>query len=377
MKFLRKFNEHTSYEAEVNVGGDFKIPNVSYCKDVKDIHYNPYNTVEFYVGEITSSEIVKIYTDANNHVDITIDKGNKWYSYVLPKDKGLYKIESGIYNPNYYWWELSIVEKAVVKANISYSYDSNNDKNNGIVPYSTIEASFKGSNTSNVTNMGNMFNRCGKLTSLDVSNFVTSKVTKMNGMFRGCIGLKSLNVNNFDTSNVTNMSSMFDGCSGLTSLDVSNFDTSNVTRIGMFGGCSGLKSLDLSNFVTNNVTSMAGMFSDCSGLTSLDLRNFNTSNVTDMSLMFGRCTSLTSLDLRNFNTSNVTKMEYMFIDCSGLTSLDLSGWDTSKITYMNQMFKGCSKLKTIRMVGCSGATRTKIQNQLTADGITGFTIVTE
>ena len=49
----------------------------------------------------------------------------------------------------------------------------------------------------------------------------------------------------------------------------------------------------------------------------------------------------------------------------------------SKVTNMNSMFSGCSKLKTIRMVGCSGATITKIQNQLAADGITGVTIVTE
>ena len=129
---------------------------------------------------------MKIYTDANNHVDITIDKGNKWYSYVLPKDKGLYKIESGIYNPNYYWWELSIVEKAVVKANISYSYDSNNYKDNGIVPYSTIEASFKGSNTSKVTNMDSMFYNCRGLKSLDLSGWNTSNVTSMDSMFEGC-----------------------------------------------------------------------------------------------------------------------------------------------------------------------------------------------
>ena len=333
-------------------GVDISLPNVSYCEDVKDIHYNPYNTVEFYVGEITQPQTVKIYTDANNHVDITIDKGNKWYSYVLPKDKGLYKIESGIYNPNYYWWELSIVEKAVVKANISYSYDSNNDKNNGIVPYSTTEASFKGSNTSNVTNMESMFNKCIGLTSLDVSNFDTSNVTNMNHMFDNCVNLTSLDVSNFVTSKVTKMNGMFRGCIGLKSLDVSRFNTSNVTRMGdMFDGCSGLKSLDVSNFDTSNVTNMDDMFGDCSGLTSLDLRNFNTSNVTDM--------------------------EYMFIDCTNLATLDLSGWDTSKVTSMNQMFAGCKNLKTIRMVGCSGATRTKIQKQLTADGITGFTIVTE
>ena len=73
MKYINTFKNHASYEEKLNGGVDISLPNVSYCEDVKDIHYNPYNTVEFYVGEITSSEIVKIYTDANNHVDITID----------------------------------------------------------------------------------------------------------------------------------------------------------------------------------------------------------------------------------------------------------------------------------------------------------------
>ena len=77
MKFLRKFNEHTSYEAEVNVGGDFKIPNVSYCKDVKDVHFNPYNLIKFYVGEITEPQTVEIYTDATNHIDVTVSEGKK------------------------------------------------------------------------------------------------------------------------------------------------------------------------------------------------------------------------------------------------------------------------------------------------------------
>ena len=79
MKFLRKFNEHTSYEAEVNVGGqDFEIPNVSYCKDVKDVHFNPYNLIEFYVGEITEPQKVEIYTDdATNHIDVTVSERKK------------------------------------------------------------------------------------------------------------------------------------------------------------------------------------------------------------------------------------------------------------------------------------------------------------
>ena len=208
MKYINTFKTHASYESELNVGGvDFKIPNVSYCKDVKDVHFNPYNLIKFYVGEITSPQTVKIYTDTTNFDEVIVSEGNKWYTYVLPKDKGLC------------WINGDSVKNVNVKADISYNY---NGILTSIIPNSVVEASFKGS-----------------------------------------------------------------------------------------------------------------------------------------------------------NTSNVTDMSYMFNSCSGLTSLDLSGWNTSKVTRMNSMFSGCSKLKTIRMVGCSEATRTKIQNQLTADGITGVTFITE
>ena len=322
MKFLRKFNEHTSYDAEVNVGGiDFKIPNVSYCKDVKDVHFNPYNLIKFYVGEITGTtpQTVSIYTDETNHLDVTVNEGKKWYTYVLPKYKGLYQIVG------------DSVKNVVIKANISYS----NTDLSAIISNSTVEASFKGSDTSNVTDMDYMFNGCSGLTSLDLRNFNTSNVTRMSGMFSGCSGLTSLDLSKFVTNNVTSMGSMFDGCSGLASLDVSNFNTSKVTEMG-------------------------GMFYGCKGLTSLDLRNFNTSNVTNMNLMFNNCSKLTSLDLSNFNTSNVTDMTSMFSNCSGLTSLDLSKWDISEGTIITNMFEGCSNSLTIRMKGCSEDTINKV-----------------
>ena len=317
MKFLRKFNEHASYEAEVNRGGqDFEIPNVSYCNDVKDVHFNPYNLIKFYVGEITEPQTVKIYTDTTNFDKVIVSEGNKWYTYVLPKDKGLC------------WINGDSVKKVTIKANISYKSNFNPPHNFGktIIPSSTVEASFKGSNTSGVTDMVKMFNFCSGLTSLDVSNF--------------------------DTSNVTDMFYMFYGCSGLTSLDLSKWDTSKVTRMNQ-------------------------MFSYCDGLTSLDLSGWDTSNVTAMDSMFYNCRSLTSLDLSKWNTSKVTNMSGMFNGCSGLTSLDLSKWDTSKVTTMTNMFNGCSNSLKIRMIGCSTETVGKIQNQLTADGITGATITTK
>ncbi|MBQ3873791.1 MAG: BspA family leucine-rich repeat surface protein, partial [Bacteroidaceae bacterium] len=52
-------------------------------------------------------------------------------------------------------------------------------------------------NTSNVTNMSDMFHDCESLTSLDLRNFDTSKVTDMNLMFYNCESLTSIDVRNF------------------------------------------------------------------------------------------------------------------------------------------------------------------------------------
>ena len=56
-------------------------------------YVNTYNTVEFYVGEVTSPQTVKIYTDSSTSIDVQVSGGNKWYTYLLPKDKGLCMIE--------------------------------------------------------------------------------------------------------------------------------------------------------------------------------------------------------------------------------------------------------------------------------------------
>ena len=109
MKYINTFKTYASYEEKLNGGGvDISLPNISYCEDVKDVHYLPYNLVRFYVGEVTPQQTVKIYTDLRTSVDIEVSECNKWYSYILPKDKGLYQIEG------------DSVKKVVVKANISY-----------------------------------------------------------------------------------------------------------------------------------------------------------------------------------------------------------------------------------------------------------------
>ena len=68
-------------------------------------------------------------------------------------------------------------------------------------------------------------------------------------LFSGFEQAVSIDLSGADTSQVTNMSNMFYGCSGLTDLDVSGFDTSNVTDMGlMFCGCSGVQGLVIRGF---------------------------------------------------------------------------------------------------------------------------------
>lgn len=209
-------------------GIDFKIPNVSYCNDVKDVHFNPYNLIKFYVGEITEPQTVKIYTDSSTSIDVTVSKGNKWYSYLLQKDKGLYKIEG------------DSVKKVIVKADI-------NTYGNIIIPTSTVEASFKGSDTSKAYNIHSMFRNCSGLTSIDVSSFDTSNQDSLNLMFENCAKLESLDLSSFNTSKVNDMTEMFYGCAALKSLDLSKWDMSHeiIFMTDMLKGCSALKEIKM------------------------------------------------------------------------------------------------------------------------------------
>ena len=76
-------------------------------------------------------------------------------------------------------------------------------------------------------------------TLLEVIDGNTTNVTDMYEMFRGCTSLTSVPL--FDTSNVTNMRSMFSNCSNLTTVPL--FNTSNVTNMSyMLNGCTNVES---------------------------------------------------------------------------------------------------------------------------------------
>ena len=264
-------------------------------------------------------------------------------------------------------------------------------------------------NTSEVTNMGHMFNSCIRLTSLDLSNFNTSKVTHMNQMFQFCYELTSLDLSSFNTAKVTDMHFMLDYCTNLRTIYVGNgWSTAAVTNsTNMFRNCTSLVGGQGTTYDVNHVdatyahidggTSNPGYFTEkgpeayaCytpsnttltfyydnqrssrTGTTydlntddndtdwDTDGTNANVTRVVfDPSFANARPTTtcdwfygMTNLQsitgMSYLNTSEVIYMNWMFLECSKLTSVDVSHFNTSKVISMYSMFNSCTGLTSL------------------------------
>ena len=180
--------------------------------------------------------------------------------------------------------------------------------------------------------------------------FANARPTNCNEWFQNYVNLTSIEgIEYLNTSQVTDMHNMFYNCYHLQTTDFSGFDTRKVKDMSnMFYNCGSLKSLDISNFNTSEVTDMRSMFYHCIGLTSLDLSHLNTSKVSIMISMFQLCSNLLSVNLSGWDTRNVGSMDHMFEGCKSLKTLDLSGFDTrEKTCAMDDMFNTCKELTTI------------------------------
>ena len=262
------------------------------------------------------------------------------------------------------------------------------------------------------TDLSNMFKECRNLTTINnIEQWDTSNVTNMGDMFCFCNSLTELNLSNFNTSKVENMWGMFWDCSSLEVLDLRNFDTSSVTSIGDMFGCPNLHTLRLDNcsndtirtlvtsqgFPTNVIEggkrsiyckaeNTAGLYAiencifiDCitgeeivleqppgepgepgepsekpappyekgqfANNTDITVANTLVTKEHDsLNAMFGGCTNLAVVDTSDWDTSNVYDMNSMFYNCENLPYLDLSSFNTSNVENMIDMFYGCTDL---------------------------------
>ena len=235
-------------------------------------------------------------------------------------------------------------------------------------------------NTSEVTDMHNMFANCSSLTSLDLSGFDTGKVTDMSSMFSFCTNLKTIYVSDsFTKVNVTSSGNMFHLCTSLSGACSYNSGNANDATYANYTngyftkyGTVVKESYVIYSEADNTLTFKYGEIpasGDGSTVYSIPSSSYEPEWISDHAsdikkvvfdesfavvrptkcyCWFSGCSALTDIQgIQNLNTTEVTDMSEMFRGCTSLITLDLSGFDTQKVHYMYNMFFECSKLITI------------------------------
>lgn len=234
-----------------------------------------------------------------------------------------------------------------------------------------------------------------------IENLNVSEATSLRGMFDGCSSLERLDLTRFDTSNVTDMTDMFRDCGSLTSIAAGDsFVTTELSDPDqrMFYGCTALVggngtsgAGDSAAYARIDRDGRPGYFSErflgpaavdtpdgrlvfyydaldhsAEGEVFLDLAerawlndrahlnkivfdaSFAAYRPTSLYMWFYWLDNVTSIEgLENLNTSSATSMSYLFDGCSSLTELDLSSFDTRQVTSMLYTFWQCTNLQTI------------------------------
>lgn len=302
MKYLKKFENHSQYESYIAT--DYAKPNVSYCEDNNDVHYNPLvnetKLVVYYDIQDISAPTT-IFTNYGSNVKsievdgVLLDSVVTTYQFDSVGEHVIkYEFNnSTVGNGSPLFNNITTIKRAVIA-----------DTFTSISNYAFYYCSGLTNVTigNGVTNIGaSAFASCNGLTSITIPNSVTSIG---DAAFEYCSGLTTANINSSEIGYKA-----FSNCSGLTSVTIGN----SITSISnyAFYNCSSLASVT----IPNGVTSIGhNAFEDCSGLTSVVIPNSVTS--IDASA-FADCGSLASVIIGNSVTSIGT---HVFANC-GLTSI--------------------------------------------------------
>ena len=133
-------------------------------------------------------------------------------------------------------------------------------------------------------------------------------------------------INRIDTTEVTEMSDMFKYCAELTSPITMRIDNAQKLAYTFYGAIKLTDvSLDAGETGAENLSSIDKIFS-CDNNASSALRNVkfarvNSSNLTTLKALFDNRTNLTSVDLSGFHTEKISDFSYMFNNCGSLNSI--------------------------------------------------------
>lgn len=344
MKYLKKFDMHSDYETYIN-SQDRILPNVSYCEDQNELHYNPWvetRPIVKYIVEDGSNPTV-IYggmtyeeiSVLDNFAKIEVD-GVEISLTDLDENNGYYQLSEGEHTIKYTLKDLTTIGNS--------SFYGCSDLTSIIIP-------------DGVTTISDLaFYNCSNLTKVNIPNSVT---TIGSDAFSGCLSLPvennivyadtiALFVNDIHQSSYTLKqgtkfigNNAFSSCYALTNITIPD----SVITIGdsAFFSCSALESITMSNGVT---TICDHAFRNCFSLTNIIIPD----SVTTIGRgAFDSCT-FTNVTIPNSVTS-ISDGSFRY--CTDLTSVTIGN---SVTTIGQEAFYGCNNLTSITSVATTAPT---------------------
>ena len=280
-KYLKEFQSHSDYNTYIT-GQDKILPNVSYCVNENEVHYNPWYDPERFVAKFnvtTTTTATSLFNNPTILQELEIDgvkyNGNDIFSH---------------YNHTFSTTGIHTVKYTLTDGTTSIDGGSFAGKSNMVSI--TIPDT--------ITELGpGCFSGCIGLTKIDIPNSVTTVGQGSSGScFGGCTNLRSVKMPNSVTTigqgalNGTNLAFedvIFDSINPNATFVV---DTTNkcITNIG---GTVLLVAFSNTVAIPSTVTTIGNYaVNGCSDLTNITIPN---SVTTIGSFAFGLCTGLTSI----------------------------------------------------------------------------------
>lgn len=406
-EYIKLFNTHAEYIAYIN-GEDSIFPNISYCEDNEEVHYNPseesvrhFISIDKLPGDCCDEDTGELlpydyeiseedyivnhylplvrdpnYSDVYEYVGEYMYNSNKYYMWeIIPGENGIV--------PTYILTTQKSFQGQTVRDNIQnrncpvyvgldYDLEIYKERQDYTAQHKIIFDEWKISNAEDeksvITTKFNItdVNNPTKLLTEETYIYYFNKME-----IDGIVQPNIINDYQFDTigehiikytlKNPKDLSHIFNNCYHLTSVVIPN----SVTTIGQsaFSGCSGLTSV----VIPNSVISIGNnAFDYCRSLTSLTIPD----SVTSIGeYAFFSCGSLTSLTIPNSVTSIKNNA---FGDCTGLISVTIGNSVTS---IGGSAFSHCTSLTSVTIpnsvisIGsgvfssCSGLTSIRVESE--------------
>ncbi len=363
-KYLKKFGTHAEYET-YSGGWEMALPNVSYCVNENEVHYNPWTWAEEYLttvaledGTISFNISQSMGTDTITSISYSTDGGETWTTTnnannkeenlvidvdVEEGDKVMWK---GIATQTGYY---DVAEDATYSS--FFSSDCEFDAQGNVMSL-LYGDDFKGETTIGDYAFCSLFYDYNEVKNCNIvnANNLSLPATTLaencyNAMFFGCTSLTTAPDLPATTLAKGCYGGMFGGCTSLTATPELPVTTLAEDCYGyMFGDCASLTTAPELPATTLASFCYRSMFQNCASLTTAPELPATTLADGCYSSMFQNCTSLTTAPELPATTLAESCYEYMFGGCTSLiTAPELPATTLAESCYWG-LFRGCTNL---------------------------------